>query len=224
MAPIGGRPFLDFLLGQLRDQGYSEAVLCLGHMAHLIEDRYGDGGRFGLRLRYSIEEQPVGTAGALRLALPVLDGDEWLVLNGDSYFGVDLTAVVAARRAAPASTALALRLAANDGRYGSVVLGPDGSIVAFREKEAASNGAAGSISEGGQAAINAGVYALGRELVESIPSGRPVSLERETFPALVGHGLVGVLLEGPFIDIGLPHEYHRLERDWQSLLGPPISE
>jgi NDP-sugar pyrophosphorylase family protein len=184
LAPVAGRPFLYRLLDQLADAGISRVTLCAGYRAEQIRqlgDRYRD-----LHLRYSVEPEPLGTAGALRhaaLEAPVL------VLNGDSYCEVDLAAL-------PAPNTIVVRHIADTSASGRVEFDADYRITRFSEKGVA-----------GPGWINAGIYLLDRDFLDSIPAGRPVSLEREMFPAWVGRGLRAFPTTGRFLDIGTPESY-----------------
>jgi mannose-1-phosphate guanylyltransferase len=164
----------------------------------------------GMRLRYVIEEEPLGTAGPVRLALDegVLE-DRLLVLNGDVLTDIDLTAELEQHERTGALATLALHPVDDTSSYGVVPTNEDGTVQAFIEKG------------GGDAPtnrINAGAYVIERELVEErIPAGRAVSFEREVFPSLVGEGLYGYEAAGYWIDIGTPERY--LEATWDLLAG-----
>lgn len=155
----------------------------------------------------------MGTGGAVRLALPLLDASRALVLNGDSFCDFDAAAHLARHESAKAQGTLVLARVDDCSRYGSVTLGEDDSVSLFREKGAIESGESG----GGGGWINAGVYLLERPILESIPSGREVSLERETFPGLIGKGLFGFrMASGGFIDIGTPDSYAQAQAFFQS--------
>jgi D-glycero-alpha-D-manno-heptose 1-phosphate guanylyltransferase len=195
LARVAERPFIAFLLDQLEAAGVSDTVLLTGHRAGQVRDELGD--RHGsMRLRYSREAEPLGTAGAVRLALPMIDADTLLVLNGDSFCDADLDAF--ARSHDPQRCSLLLARVEDAGRFGRVDVDEDGTVLGFAEK----GGTAGP------AWINAGVYLLPRSIVEMIPADRAVSLEREVFPRLVREGqLRGFRQGGAFIDIGTPDSY-----------------
>jgi NDP-sugar pyrophosphorylase family protein len=200
LAPVRGRPFLAFVLDQLAAAGVERAVVCTGHRSEQVEAACG--ARHGsLSLVYSREAEPLGTGGALRLALEHLTGDTLLALNGDSYADADLGEFLAAHRASGAAGTLLLAEVADAGRYGRVELDAGGRVRAFREKTA-----------GGRGWINAGVYLLGRALLEGIPAGRKLSLERDILPHWVPLGLFGHETRGRFIDIGTPESYAAAER------------
>lgn len=203
LASVGGRPFLEYLLGQLRSNGFTRVLICAGFMADAIESHFGDGGRSGLELEYSVESVPLGTAGALKLAERRLIGDRWLLMNGDSLFDISLREFVKAHARRPAVVGIALARVANGQRYGRVTLAADGLITTFAEKT-------DSITP---ALINSGLYIIERPLLDLIPADRPASLEREVIPGLVGRAVRGHPFDGYFIDIGVPEDYERARRD-----------
>jgi mannose-1-phosphate guanylyltransferase len=207
--PLAGRPFLSFMLDWLRGHGVTEAILSCGFLSEdvhgVLGDVYG-----GMRLRYVVEEEPLGTAGPLRLALEegVLD-ERLLVLNGDVLTDMDLTAELAQHERTGARATLALIAVEDTASYGVVPTDGEGRVEAFLEK-----------SEGPPPTnrVNAGAYVVEREVVESlIPAGRAVSFEREVFPAMVGDGLFGYAADGYWIDIGTPERY--LEATYDLLAG-----
>jgi mannose-1-phosphate guanylyltransferase len=163
-----------------------------------------------VRLRYVHEEEPLGTAGPLRLALDtgVLQEDRLYVLNGDVLTDMDLTGEREQHERTGARATLCLIAVDDTESYGVVPTAEDGRVEAFLEKTA---GPAPTNR------INAGAYLLEREVIESIPPGRAVSIEREVFPELVGHGLYGYAAAGYWVDIGTPRRY--LEGTWDLLAG-----
>ncbi len=214
MASFAGRPFLAWLMLQLRREGIRDIWLLTGHGAEFVEGYFGTGDSLAVRLRYSVEPAPLGTAGALRLVLPQLDGDRFLVTNGDSFLSAPLAPLVDAHlraRAGRPSVGATLALTPSDdaARFGAVTLRSDGTIEAFREKDPTP--AAGLIS--------AGIYVIERAVLEAIPADRPVSLEREVWPTLLDGRLRGVVLEGRFTDMGVPHAFAALKADPSPLLA-----
>jgi D-glycero-alpha-D-manno-heptose 1-phosphate guanylyltransferase len=201
LAPVAGRPFLQYVLDQVAEAGVHKVVLCTGYLGEQVSGALG--GRYGrLRLCYSHEARPMGTAGALRLALPLLDGDPLLVLNGDSYCEVGLHEFVAwHRECAAGAGSLLVTWVEDAARYGTVEVDDSGAVRSFREKRA----------EAAPGWISAGIYLLSRRLLTSIPAGRVVSIERDVFPAWVGGGLRAYRIRAPFIDIGTPESYAEAE-------------
>lgn len=196
LAEVLGRPFLAFLLDQLVDAGLRRIVLCTGYMGELVEQAFGERYR-DAELVYSREEAPLGTGGALRLALPKLGSDPALVLNGDSYCDVDLVALRRWQVEKNAHSALTLTEVPDTSRYGRVDLDAEQALTRFQEK--------GDVR--GSGFINAGVYLLSERVLESIPAEGPVSLEREVLPNWIGEGLYGFPTQGRFLDIGTPQSY-----------------
>ncbi|MGB9880036.1 MAG: nucleotidyltransferase family protein [Anaerolineae bacterium] len=204
MAEVKGKPFLEYQIQALRDQGFTEIVLCVGHLGEQIQDYFGDGRRWGVYIAYAVEKELLGTAGAIRNAAPFLAGP-FLVCNGDSYLELDMQALVQFHRQRRSSDPRALgsiaTVAVDDATaYGTLELDEAGRILSFREK-----------SRAGAGWINGGVYVLEPDIFALIPPGRPVSLERETFPLALASGwhLYGYPVQGFFVDIGTPEGYER---------------
>ena len=200
LAEVGGRPFVEYLLAGLDAAGIRHTVVCSGHMAQQIEETFG--GRFGgVAIEYSQETEPLGTGGALRLALSRLHGRTVLVMNGDSYCHVELRSFVEFHHACRARASIAAVKVSDTARFGRLLIDDKGCVTQFEEKAEA----------GGPGRINAGVYLIEREAIEEIPSGRIVSIERDIFPQWIGRGLYACAAAGPFIDIGTPESYSLAE-------------
>jgi D-glycero-alpha-D-manno-heptose 1-phosphate guanylyltransferase len=201
LAEILGRPFLTYLLDQLVRSEVERVVLCTGYLGESVHRQIGNS--YGpLTIEYSQERSSLGTGGALRLALPFLTSDTVLVLNGDSYCQADLRLVKQWHSLRKSDATLLLVNSHDTKRYGRVSVGAAGHVVTFDEK---------AESEG-PGLINAGIYLIKRALIETIPEGKPVSLEQEMFPAWIGHGLYGYETTGLFLDIGTPEAYSESER------------
>jgi mannose-1-phosphate guanylyltransferase len=209
VLPFAGRPFLTFMLDWLAGHGVDDVILSCGFMSDAVEEVLGDA-HDGMRLRYVHEDEPLGTAGPLRLALDAgaLQDDRLYVLNGDVLTDMDLTAEREQHERTGARATLCLIAVEDTASYGVVPTGPDAEVEAFLEK---SPGSAPTNR------INAGAYLLERDVIEQIPAGRAVSIEREIFPELVGDGLYGYLAAGYWKDIGTPERY--LEGTWDLLAG-----
>jgi mannose-1-phosphate guanylyltransferase len=208
IMPLAGRPFLTFMLGWAHSHGVDEVILSCGFMSDAVRRVVGDI-YDGMRLRYVIEEEPLGTAGPVRLAHDEgLLEERLFVLNGDVLTDIDLTAEREEHERRGARATLALYAVEDTSSYGVVPTAEDGAVEAFIEKGG---------NEAPTGRINAGAYVIERELVERIPAGRAVSFEREVFPSLVGEGLYGYKAAGYWIDIGTPERY--LEATWDLLAG-----
>jgi len=213
MAPISGTPFLQLLLERLRSQGVGEVILGTGYMAEKIESYFGGGSSFGIRLRYSREDGPLGTGGALKLAEPLIS-DPVLVLNGDSYVEWSLVPMLELFTAKDADMVIALQAVADVTRYGSVALDHDGRITQFVEKGAST----------GPGLINAGVYLLRNQIVCDLPADTVISLERDVFPRLLDRGVYGLISKGLFIDIGIPDDFKGAQALLASRVGTPSQD
>jgi mannose-1-phosphate guanylyltransferase len=203
--PLAGRPFLSFMLDWIREHGVTEVVLSCGFRSEDVRAVLGDIYE-GMRLRYVVEDEPLGTAGPVRLAADEgLLEDRFLVLNGDVLTDMDLTAELAQHERTEARVTLALYPVDDTSSYGVVPTDDRGSVEAFLEK---SHGRAPTNR------INAGAYVIEREVIDAlVPAGRAVSFEREVFPELVGNGLYGYAAEGYWIDIGTPERYLEATHD-----------
>ena len=204
MALIGARPFLEIQIAQLRAQGIEKIVLGTGYRAEMVEEHFGDGSRFGVEILYSREVNPLGTGGAMRLALEKLS-DPILILNGDSFCEFDLAALMDIFARDSADLAMVVWKMEEAGRYGCVTVEGD-RLTGFQEKKPGATGW-----------INAGIYLCRLTVISSMPGDRSVSFEREVLPPLCAHGSCHVLkVAGTFIDIGVPEDYARA----QALLLP----
>lgn len=206
IAPILGRPFLTFLLDQLVMAGAEKTVLCTGYMAHEVQKQLGYSYK-ALELIYSREDVPLDTGGALRFALPYLNSDTILVMNGDSFVNIDLTVYLNWFHKKRCKASLLLVNVSDTGRYGRVVVSKDGLVSGFEEKGL--NHGAGW--------INAGVYIINKSLIEAIPVETPFSLERKLFPKLVGKEIYGFQFKGEFIDIGTPESFASADKFFLSI-------
>jgi len=202
LAPIGGRPFLVRQLEWLRARGVRRAVILAGYGADQVREALGDGAALGLELEYSVEPEPLGTGGALRLAARFVDGPA-LVVNGDTLGECEPWRLERDRWEQGALGAVAL-YRVEDARERGRVEHEAGRVVRFVEKDAAFRGAAW---------VNGGQYAFSPDLWRALPEGAS-SLERDVLPALAARGrLRGCEVEGRFWDIGTPEDYERAERE-----------
>ncbi|EFK08382.1 nucleotidyl transferase [delta proteobacterium NaphS2] len=201
LAGVESRPFLTFLLEQLIAAKAKEVILCTGFMADAVHEALGHRYK-SLRIVYSAEPEPLGTGGALRLALPLINSDPVLIMNGDSFVEVDLTDYMAWFSQRDRQASLLLVRAPDTGRYGKVIVDDNERIIVFEEKA----------PDCGSGWINAGVYILKRFLVESIPDVSPYSLERQFFPGLAQKKMYGFCSCCKFIDIGTPDAYCRARK------------
>ncbi len=200
MVPVMNMPFLERTLRRLKDAGIDDVILPAGYLPEAITSYFGDGSRLGLRLRYVVEETPLGTAGALKNVEQYIDGP-FFVLNGDVLTSLDLRAMMRFHREKGGIGTLHLIRVEDPSAFGCVVHDASGRVSAFVEKPAR--------DEAPTNEINAGTYLLDRAVLDAIPSGRPVSIERETFPRLIAEGcaLYAFTTADYWIDLGKPEAY-----------------
>jgi mannose-1-phosphate guanylyltransferase len=203
------RPFLAYMIEWLAGHGVSEVVLACGFLPDVLREALaGEEERAGVSISYVVEPERRGTAGAIRFAADELGErleDRFLALNGDVLTDLDLTALLRAHDKRGASATLGLHPVDDSSAYGLVHSDPGGAVLEFLEKT----------GEAVPGEINAGMYALERSVLELIPPGEEVSIERDVFPRLVGEGLHGLRLDGYWMDIGTPERY--LQASWDIL-------
>jgi len=215
VVPLVDRPLIAYMLDWLRRHGVDDVVMSCGFLATSVRNVLGDGSAYGLRLRYVEEPEPLGTAGALKLAEPLL-AERFLMLNGDVLTDIDLTAQLRQHEETGAQATLALVEVPDPTNYGLVFLNADRTVREFVEKPSMDDVSERG-GEGHPALISAGAYVLQRSILELIPAGRMVSIEREVWPLLVGNGLYGYPAQGYWLDIGTPARY--LQATWDILEG-----
>jgi len=201
MAPIGGRPFMELLLRQLKRHGFSRVVLSVGYKNEVIRSHFGEEA-FGLKLSYSIESSPLGTGGALREAANHVTTEAVLVMNGDSYADVDLGFLVQ-RHDQVGAEATVVVIPETRSDAGSVVLDRNGQIKAFAEKHIIPD----------SRYLSAGIYMLSRNLLSTIPTAVKISLEEQVFPQWLaaGKSIMAFVFEGECLDIGTPERYQKAQ-------------
>jgi len=201
LALVHGRPYLSYLLEQLSGAGVRDVVLLTGYRADQVRSAFGD--RYAnLHLTYSSEPSPLGTAGAVRLALPCLSSSTIVLLNGDSYCAASLPDFWDFHQRQAAEFSLVLTSVEDCSRYGRVRVESDGRVVGLEEKNSA----------GGAGWVNAGIYLINRSLIQEIPPDIPVSLERDMCPRwAAGKRCFGFACQGHFLDIGTPESYAQAE-------------
>ncbi len=221
VAPVVERPFVAYILENLARHGVERAVFSTGFLAEAIEAVIGDGSAYGLQVAYAVEDQPLGTAGAIANCETVLQDGSFFVFNGDVLSDVDLTALASTHVARGGMGTIFLTPVEDPRRYGLVELREDGSVASFLEKPG---------DWEGTALINAGVYVLEAEVLEMIPRGRLFSIERGVFPRLASAGsLYGHVDKGYWRDIGTPDSYLQahfdiLERQLDTSAGEALGE
>jgi NDP-sugar pyrophosphorylase family protein len=207
IVPIFDRPFLRYQLDLLKQvPEIDEAVLSLNYQPRRVEEIFGDGTEAGLAIRYVVEPQPLGTAGAVRYAGESLH-ESVVVFNGDVLTEIDLAAVIALHRERRAKATIVLTPVENPSAYGLVETDERGNVRRFLEKPAQDEITCNT--------INAGIYVLEPDTFDRIPKDTPWSIERSFFPSLVERGepFVAFISRGYWIDIGTPEKYRQVHRD-----------
>jgi mannose-1-phosphate guanylyltransferase len=204
MLPTAGVPFLTHQLARARDAGVDHAILSTSYKPEVFEGYFGDGSAFGLRISYVTEAEPLGTGGGIRNVADLLRGDDFIVFNGDVLSGLDIEALVRHHKDAGADVTLHLTEVDDPRAFGMVPLDADGRVTAFLEKPQRPEQIVTN-------RINAGCYVFAHSILDRIPTGRPVSVERETFPALLADGLrvMGHVDSSYWLDLGTPAAFVR---------------
>ncbi len=206
IVPILDRPFLTSQIELLRRAGISEIVLSLSYQPRRIENLFGDGSKLGVKIHYTVEHEPLGTAGAVKNAESFLS-NRTVVFNGDVLSDVDLPAVLAFHERTGAKATIVLTPVENPSAYGLVEVEPDGHVERFLEKP--------GYDEITCNTINAGVYILEPETLDLIPRGKSYSFERGFFLTLLREKVpfYAYIHRGYWIDIGTPEKYLRAHQD-----------
>lgn len=206
MVDVCGRPFLEILLDRMVRNGVTRAILATGHLHEVVAAHFGS--RWGgIEIHYSIEAHPLGTGGAVWQALKMVSRNDVFVFNGDTFFDLDLRGLHEFHRSARADITIALKPMRDFERYGAVDL-VNGRITGFREK----NRTAGGF-------VNGGVYVLNRQVAERFVFPGTFSLETDFLEKRVDEIIIaGFVSDGYFIDIGVPEDYARAQRELPRLL------
>ena len=218
MLPLVDRPLLAYTFEHLARHGVDQVRLACGYLPDQLQAHFGEQYE-GMRLSYSVEDEPLDSGGGIAFAARELQGS-FFALNGDSLREADLGEIVAFHRSTGAKATILLTPVADPSRYGLVRTAADGRVETFLEKPRP--------EEIDTDLINAGLYVLEPDVLELVPPDRAVSIEREVFPQLAAEGSVyGIALPGYWLDVGTPESYlqaHRdvLERIFQTDVGEAL--
>lgn len=203
MALIAGKPFMEYVVLELKNYGIDEIIFALGYKGFMVEEYFRDGSKWGIQISYAYEEELLGTAGAIKNAGRLVTRERFLALNADTLYQIDYSRLMDLSRERDLDLALVLRRVPDVSRYGQAVL-TDGWLTAFDEK----------VQKAEEGAINGGIYLMKRTLLDQIPEGK-VSLEHEMIPKWLSEEkkLGGLVHGGYFIDIGIPEDYYRFMED-----------
>lgn len=215
MANVGGRPFLELLLLQLKRHSIARVILAVGYRRDAIQSHFGDQA-FGLQLAYSTELSPLGTGGALRQAAERVESDLALVMNGDSYTDADILSFVNHHCTSQADVSVLVAPMDERGDCGAVTVEDGDRVIAFHEKKKAP----------GSQYINAGMYLMARQIAKEIPLATPVSLEQDVIPRWLAEGkyVRAHSDEAQCVDIGTPERYWRAQATLAAAEGASDSQ
>ena len=200
MAPIGNKPFLAIILDKLNNQGVEHVILAVGYKYEVIQSYFGNQYK-NITLDYGIEGEPLGTGGAVGLALNQLYLDAFLMMNGDTLFDVNLDKLCQFHSARNADLSMSLKPIRNQDRYGLVKVNENAQIIAFTEKKHINQGL-----------INGGVYATSKSFINSLNLPQKCSWEKDILEKQsINSKFFGYLSDSYFIDIGIPEDYTRAQ-------------
>lgn len=207
MAPIAGRPFIEYQLMYLMHYRLYNIILAIGHLKEAVINHF-EGYWRTCGILHSIEEEPLGTGGALKYAVQLCTSEMFLAMNGDTLFMANLMKLFILQENLRADAVIALRRVPDASRYGSVVIDKNGRITEFNEKS----------DQAGEGLINGGIYLMKRKVIENYPSDGKFSLEEEFLPQVCkDYKIYGIEFSDYFIDIGVPEDLERAERELPSI-------
>lgn len=203
MAPVAGKPFIDYVIKYLLEQGVNGFIFSLGYK-HDVVINHLESTWPNIKYEVAIEKNPLGTGGGIRFASKKVKSKSFFVLNGDTYFDVDLLSMFKNHESNNAQITVALKQMVNFDRYGSVLINQANQICAFREKTSVDSGL-----------INGGIYLLKKSLIEEISVEDPFSFEKEVLEKYIHKNCIyGFVSDGYFIDIGIPEDFKKANADF----------
>jgi mannose-1-phosphate guanylyltransferase/phosphomannomutase len=211
LAPVANKPVMHHIVDLLRRHGISDVIATLHYLADEIENYFGDGSDLGVTMSYVVEDTPLGTAGAVKLAQPLLGGERFVIISGDALTDIDLTELLAYHQRRGAAATIALQRVPNPLEFGVVVTDEHGRITRFLEKP--------SWGEVFSDTINTGIYVLEPEIFEYMEAGKNYDFSRDIFPFMLRDGkpLYGHVTDGYWSDIGNLQQY--LQANYDALSG-----
>ena len=208
LAEIDGKPFISILIDYIASQGGRRFILCTGHGAKSVEDTLR-GAHPQLEIIFSVEQEPLGTGGAIKQGASYVKTDRFIAMNGDCFCVIDYNALITHHRAKGAQATLAVTKVDDAREYGTIELDQDNNIAAFKEKQPWVN----------SALINTGTYCLTKDVFSLVNTSQKFSIEYDFFPFLVGHGFCAFEVANQFIDIGTPDRYQWAQEHLKYLSG-----
>ncbi|GDX53372.1 D-glycero-D-manno-heptose 1-phosphate guanosyltransferase [Bacteroidota bacterium] len=203
MAPVNGKPFLEYVLKYCSANGITKCILSVGYKAEVIQNYFGN--KFlNIELKYCVEENPLGTGGAINASMKIADAEELLILNGDTFFNVSVNEMYSFHKKNNSDLSIALKPMKNFDRYGIVNNEKDFSISGFEEKVFRKEGN-----------INGGVYIADKKIMNHFPSSEIFSFEKDFLETKIGQvKMKGFVFDNYFIDIGIPEDYQKAQNEF----------
>lgn len=201
MAPVNGKPFLEYILNHLKKYNFSKVIMAVGYKSEIIKEYFQDSYQ-GIKIQYSDEDIPLGTGGAIKKALQYCEENQVFILNGDTFFNCNLEEMKKTHKNTPNDITVAVKLMKNYNRYGSVII-EGNRIIKFIEKQKTKTGT-----------INCGVYLLNKDIFDSINENQ-FSFEEFVLESL-HYSMNAYESDGYFIDIGVPEDYYKAQKDFSN--------
>ncbi|QUX97720.1 hypothetical protein C0J08_20910 [Marinomonas sp. CT5] len=199
LASVAGKPILDRIIDDLIEQGAKRIILCVGYLSEQIVEYYGN--RTDVEFRFSTEDTPLGTGGAVKNATPLIQADKVLVLNGDSLCSISFQDLLLYHEKNESFLTVVTSYSKDIGDYGNLSLDEKGKILSFREK----------VKSDGSPLISAGIYLMNKDALNEIQGEYPISIEVDFFPEVVTkHNCMGYMTESEVMDIGTPERYKKI--------------
>ena len=202
MVSIGGRVFLDIMIGHLKRLGFKRIILGIGYQAQFIRKYYSQHKMPGVEIIFSEEKKPLGTGGAVKKAKRFIKNKSFLVLNGDTFSKFNAKKFIEFYQQKKAKLLILLRRAKSNKDYGAITVDRNSKITSFNEKD----------TSGSNNFVNGGIYLFSQSALVQMPKQEKFSLEYDFFPKMIGKGLYGYHKGGFFIDIGTPARYFEAKK------------
>lgn len=206
MAEVAGKPFLSYLFDYAKNQQFDHLILSLGYKSEVVL-QWLDGKSYPFQISYVVEDSPLGTGGAIKLAFDKVETDKAFIFNGDTFFDVDTPLLAEFHKEKNAMISLALKPMTDFDRYGSVDLNEEGRIIRFNEKQHCTKGL-----------INGGVYVINKNLFSTLSLPEKFSFEKDVMEKHINDiPFYGCVQDGYFIDIGIPSDFAKANQDFKNL-------
>jgi len=206
LLSVGSVPFLEILINFLQKQKIEDFILAIGYKADMIENYFGTGEKFNIKIVYSKEKIPLGTGGAVKKAENIIKDEDISILNGDSFIDFNINEMLKFHKKMGKPITMAVTRVKDSSRSGQLMIDENNIITRFEEKGKRTK----------QGFINAGVYIFQKDILKNFPKDKKISLEREIFPELAGK-IAAFKVDGYFIDIGKEEDYQKFNRDIKKL-------